>query len=133
MKHIQSRIYIFILLAMLSITSQSCRVTSNHGDLDAQWQVMSIELADGTTRQPDRLYYAFFRSVVNLRGAGLPMQAGNVSFDGDKLMLSMPYSTTDDLLPWGMNATETTFQVRQLTKRKMTLVSDYAVIEFRKF
>lgn len=133
MKHIKSRISIIFVLAILSIISQSCRVTSNHGDLDAQWQVMSIELTDGTTRHPDRLYYAFFRSVVNLRGIGMSTQSGNVSFDGDKLMLSMPYSTTDDLLPWGMNATETTFQVKQLTKRKMTLVSDYAVIEFRKF
>ncbi len=133
MKRIQSRISIILVLLILSILGQSCRVTSNHGDLDAQWQVMSIELNDGTVTNPNQLYYAFFRSVVNLRGNGLATQAGNVALEGDKLMLSMPYSTTEDLLPWGMNATETTFQVKQLTKRKMTLVSDYAVIEFRKF
>lgn len=133
MKNIK-KIWLIILVCITASVSTSCRKMSENGDLDGQWQILSIEyLADGTVTTPKGCYYCLFRSVVNLTSRTNALQAGNLIYKDRKLTLSMPYSTVEQLAPWGMNATETTFDVTRLSKDKMTLQSDYALIEFRKF
>jgi len=133
MKNIK-KIWLIILVCIVASASTSCRKMSENGDLDGQWQILSIEyLDDGTIINPKGFYYCLFRSVVNLTSRANPLQAGNLIYKDRKLTLSMPYSTVEQLAPWGMNATETTFEVKQLSKDKMTLQSNYALIEFRKF
>ena len=133
MKNIK-KIWLIILVCITASVSTSCRKMSENGDLDGQWQILSIEyLADGTVTTPKGYYYCLFRSVVNLTSRTNALQAGNLIYKDRKLTLSMPYSTVEQLAPWGMNATETTFDVTRLSKDKMTLQSDYALIEFRTF
>lgn len=133
MKNIK-KIWLIVLVCIIASAATSCRKMSENGDLDGQWQILSIEyLGDGTVTNPKGYYYCLFRSVVNLTSRTNPLQAGNLVYKDRKLTLSMPYSTVEQLAPWGMNATETTFEVKHLSKDKMTLQSDYALIEFRKF
>lgn len=104
-----------------------------NGDLDGQWQILSIEYSDGSIIQPKGYYYCLFRSVVNLTSRTNAIQSGNLTYKDRKLSLSMPYSTAEQLKPWGIDNVETTFDVKQLSGSKMTLQSDYALIELRKF
>lgn len=133
MKRINHIFLIAMVCTLVSIAT-SCRKMPEDGDLDGQWQVMSIEyVADGTVVNPKGIYYCLFRSVVNLTSREHATQAGNLHYHDRKLTLSMPYSTPDKLAPWGINSAETTFSVKQLSKDKMTLESDYSLIELRKF
>lgn len=128
--------HVFLIAMVFTLVSiaTSCRKMPENGDLDGQWQVTSIEyVADGTVVYPKGIYYCLFRSVVNLTSREHATQSGNLHYQDKKLTLSMPYSTTEKLAPWGINSTETTFSVKQLSKNKMTLESDYSLIELRKF
>ncbi len=132
MKHL-NKIKLITFLCILISVMPSCRKMAENGDLDGQWQILSIEYSDGTITSPKGYYYCLFRSVVNLTSRANALQAGNLVYKDRELTLTMPYSTVEQLAPWGMNATQTTFDVKQLSKDKMTLQSDYALIEFRKF
>lgn len=127
------RFTMIFLVAMLSLVAGSCRKRYINGDLDGQWQVMSIETADGEVKYPNQVYYCLFRHTFNLRGIGLPTIAGNMVYEGDMLKLEAPYSKDADLLPWGMNKSVTTFDIIYLSGKNMTLQSDFSTITFRKF
>lgn len=133
MKNI-STISRFILLAViLAVSASSCRKMPENGDLDGQWQMRHVTYADGTGHDVTGMYYCMFRSVINLTSRTIGMQSGNLSCHDKTLYLSFPYSTPDNLLPWAINATETTFAIEHLSHDRMVLKSDYATIEFRKF
>lgn len=133
MKKIKHILIIMAIACVVAATATSCRKMPENGDLDGQWQIMSIEYNDGTMSNPKGMYYCLFRSVVNLTSRTHATQSGNLHYKDRKLTLSMPYSTAAMLEPWGMNSAETTFSVKQLSKDKMTLESDYSLIELRKF
>lgn len=42
-------------------------------------------------------------------------------------------ATAEQLKPWGMNATETTFKVLKANGKQLILQSDYAVLELKRF
>ena len=54
-------------------------------------------------------------------------------YEGDELKLEAPYATPEQLEPWGINSKVTTFRILHLSGSKMTLESDYAHLELRKF
>ena len=111
-----------------------CRKRSINGHLDGQWQIMEVTYADGTVAEPEQCYYCLYLHTVNLTDVSGTMLAGNMIYKGSTLTLVFP--TIDDpgvMKKWGINANETEFKVKHLTHGRMTLESDYAVIEFRKF
>lgn len=125
-----------LVISLVAMTAGSCRKRYINGRLDGQWQIMQIELKaepQAEPIRPERTYYCLMRTVVNLTGVGKATQSGNISYHYPELKLQMPYSSAASLEPWGMNSTETTFQIRELSGGRMTLESDYAVITFRKF
>jgi hypothetical protein len=126
------KIFILVVASLLAVGVTSCRKRSINGDLDGMWQVMSIEYNDGTVETPEATYYCLFLHTFNLQRKGARI-AGNMIYDDDMLKLEAPYAKAEDLKPWGMDNTVTTFRILHLTGSKMTLESDYAHIEFRKF
>ena len=61
------------------------------------------------------------------------MITGNMEYGGNTLTLKFPTNEASSMLRWGIDAKETTFEVKHLSHSGMTLHSDYATIEFRKF
>lgn len=122
---------IFFTLLILFISA--CGKMPINGDLDGRWQIMKIEYASGEEETPERAYYSVALHTINLMQVGVSNQTGNMEYTGDSLFVTMPISTVEDLLPFGMNGTEQHFGVKELTSKHLVLQSDYARLEFRKF
>lgn len=121
---------IFTLLVLLI---SACGKTPINGDLDGRWQIMKIEYASGEEETPERAYYSIALHTINLMQVGVTNQTGNMEYTGDSLFVTMPISSVEDLLPFGMNGTEQRFGVKELTSKQLVLQSDHARLEFRKF
>ena len=134
-------IKILTILAMVAFVSvlTGCRKHYINGDLDGQWQVLTIEYkSDGHEEnvKSKQIYYSFNLHTVNLRQShGAPGRvAGNMKYDEKTLTLEFPYvKDAADLEAWGMNSTVTTFAVKHLSKEKLVIESDYSVVTCRKF
>lgn len=126
-------INIIALIITLGAGVTACVNGSKNHDLDGQWQIMTIEFADGTSESPARMYYCIYLHTVNVTSPVLDPQTANMTYSGDDLILSFPYYEEGMLLPWGMDSAETHFKVRYLTPSKLIIESDYATITMRKF
>lgn len=117
----------------MAVLVSACGKLPINGDLDGRWQIMKIEYASGEEDTPERAYYSIALHTINLMQVGGGNQSGNMEYTGDSLFVTMPISTKEDLLPFGMNGTEQRFGVKELTSKQLVLQSDYARLEFRKF
>lgn len=129
-----------ILLPILALLLMSgCRKHYINGDLDGQWQVLTIEYkSDGSVDnvKAKQIYYCFNLHTVNLRQskASPSILAGNMKYDKKSLTLEFPtVNNPSELSAWGMNSPSTTFTMRHLTGEKLVMESDYAVVSCRKF
>lgn len=123
----------YIIAVLLVLIASACGKTPINGDLDGRWQIMKIEYTSGDEEIPERTYYSVALHTINLMKVGSTSQTGNMKYTGDSLLVIMPISTVEDLLPFGMNGTEQRFRVKELTSKHLVLQSDYARLEFRKF
>lgn len=128
-----NRYAVFAVLLTVIVLMTSCRKRSINGDLDGQWQIMKITLTDGTVETPEQYYYCLYLHTVNLTNVSGAMLTGNMEYGGKTLTLKFPLDEGASMRRWGINAKETTFEVKHLSHSGMTLRSDYATIEFRKF
>ena len=101
--------FIIILLAVLA---SACGKLPINGDLDGRWQIMKIEYASGEEDTPERAYYSIALHTINLMQVGGGNQSGNMEYTGDSLFVTMPISTKEDLLPFGMDST--TFRCKRI-------------------
>lgn len=122
-----------VIFTLLILLISACGKMPINGDLDGRWQIMKIEYASGEEETPERAYYSVALHTINLMQVGVTKQTGNMEYTGDSLFVSMPISTVEDLLPFGMNGTEQRFGVKELSSKHLVLQSDYARLEFRKF
>ena len=128
-----NRYTVFAVFLTAIVLMTGCRKRSINGDLDGQWQIMEITLADGTVENPEQYYYWLYLHTVNLTNVKGAMITGNMEYGGNTLTLKFPTNEASSMLRWGIDAKETTFEVKHLSHSGMTLHSDYATIEFRKF
>lgn len=134
-------IKILAMLAAVAVMSalSGCRKHYINGDLDGQWQVLTIEyLSDGHVDnvKSKQIYYSFNLHTVHLRQVyGLPgAVVGNMKYDEKTMTLDFPLvEEVASLSAWGMNTTVTTFAVKHLSKEKLVIESDYSVVTCRKF
>ena len=118
---------------LLILFISACGKMPINGDLDGHWQIMKIEYASGEEETPERAYYSVALHTINLMQVGVTNQTGNMEYTGDSLFVTMPISTVENLLPFGMNGTDQRFRVKELSSKHLVLQSDYARLEFRKF
>ena len=95
------KIIVLTLIAATGLLAAGCRDCPTNGKLDNQWQIMTIEYPDGTVQQPQKLYYCFYRDIVQLTTGGVVATA-NLSQKGSTLTMEFPYSTADELTRWGL-------------------------------
>ncbi len=128
--------FIISIMAFVALALTGC---FNHryinGDLDGQWQIMEIELADGVVEKPAQTYYCINFHTVNLTAVGASSAPGNMQYDKDASTLSMqfPYSKDGDLRRWGISGSEVVFDIRELKRDRLVLQNDEATITCRKF
>ncbi|MCM1504003.1 MAG: lipocalin-like domain-containing protein [Muribaculum sp.] len=132
------------LAALMSVVAvvallTGCRKHYINGDLDGQWQVLTIEYkSDGHVDdvKASQVYYCFNLHTVHLRQVkALPSAVlGNMKYDKKTIGLEFPLvKDASELSAWGMNAVNTSFAVKSLSHERLVMESDYAVISCRKF
>lgn len=144
MKNI-TRILSIIIITIATMGSTSCRELALNGDLDAQWQVMTLDYPDGTQSAPGQYYYCFYRHTANLTTPGLYPITANLTYDGDDLTLEFPYvSSPTQLAPWGITVPDDAtkpqggwiihYTVNHLSSKKLVMTTDLGItITCRKF
>lgn len=127
-----------MLSALLMLTvSFSCQKAPINGDLDGQWQVMSV--TPEPTQKPitENLYYCFYLHVCQLTYYDGIFASGNIKFDGETLYLDFPYAFNEGndiiLRQYGIDENPITFTVENLDKKSLILRHGDTVVTMRKF
>ena len=92
------KIIALTLIAATGLLAAGCRDCPTNGKLDNQWQIMKIEYPDGTVQQPEKLYYCFYRDIVQLTTGGVVATA-NLTQKGSTLTMEFPTALPTSLLP----------------------------------
>lgn len=120
-------------------------------DIEGFWRLERFETrADGQIHECERIYYSITRMVVEVAEKQGP--GGYGSFigrfeykDGRKKVVMSDFkqraatsdngvdATVDDMLPFGMNATTTEFEVVAADGDNLILRSDYATLQLKRF
>lgn len=120
-------------------------------DIEGFWRLERFEtVADGQIHECERIYYGITRMVVEV--SEKQGQGGYGSFigrfeykDGRTKVVMKDFkqrantsdggvdATPEDMLPFGMNATTTEFEVVSADGNKLILRSDYATLQLKRF
>lgn len=98
-------ILLLTAVVIATMTATSCRELAQNGDFSGQWQVLSIDYADGTTVDPaGTRYYCIYRDVAQLTGSGSKRITGNLAYDEDagKFSIEFPLEKPGQLSSWGI-------------------------------
>lgn len=108
---------------LLAAVLTGCHKVSHNGHLDGQWQLMEITYADGSTSQPDRVYWDMMLHTANFVNSDGTMFTANMAYDSEAatLMFEFPYSTPQALSSVGITANPATFEIQELTHERMSL------------
>lgn len=146
-------------VVMIVMTMTGCDKLPEDGDLDGNWQLLTITTADGTTTdvKAERIFWAERNGLVEYTNCTTAkryfshcMSSGNKLIIKDFFFTSEhetaaddnPAFTVDDLpelFPFGIHATvegtviSETFDIEHLDASKMILHSSSATLVFRKF
>lgn len=132
-------ITILAVTATLLLTLGSCSMHDINGDLDGQWQVVSIVTADGTELPCTDFYFRVQQHIVQLvpDGGGPRDHIGTGVLDydrGDKEMtVTFPYAKDGNLSMWGIPGNSVTYNITKLSHQNCTLVSADATLTMRKW
>lgn len=143
-------LYIGICLLMAVLALGGCKKAPINPDIEGHWQLLEFTTkADGQTHKCERIYYSIQLWVIEVAEKGGPLELtsfrGRYRYDEtDNTIRIKDLSTYDvpelsrpaevwELLPYGLNCTNPTFEVVSVDKRWMTLESDYAILKLKKF
>ena len=131
-------IYNIIALTIFILATTGCQKSPINGDLDGQWQVMTVEPEAPETIIQERMYVCISLHTCQLSvyGAGI-WTSGNMSYTGDKLTMEFPNANSPEsiakLKQYGIYSNPVTFTVVFTEKDKLILKDKDAVVTLRKF
>lgn len=133
--------YIAMLMASAFFLASicSCQKSPINGDLDGQWQVLSVEPlpVDPDPMFDTRLYYCFYMHVCQLSIPGGVWIDGNMDYSGNQLSIDFPKLLNplelNALSQYGINSNPVVFQVEYLDRKKLVLRDGETVVTLRKF
>ena len=144
------RLYIYIIGVVLLMTG--CDVeTSDNGDLDGFWRMSSMtsvysSTLPGVDMRQSGLTWSFQGRMLELRDVKDRQKDIVMSFqhEGETLRVYDPYFVERDsgdiriedvsyLIPYGINHTDDSFTVRELSSDRMVLSNILVTLEFRKY
>lgn len=140
----QNKALKYILIGLVCLLLPSCYKSDINGQLDGQWQLMSIDnLADGQISYPDQLYYSFQQHTARLGQVDLSNATGepvptryicNLDYNNPTVVLTVVApSNLDELHKWGMYESPTTFTITTLNREELVLVSEQARLTLRRY
>ena len=103
------------VVSVLLITMTSCQKSPINGDLDGQWQVMSVEPEPSYTEPgyDTRLYYCFSLHVCQLSIPGLVWISGTLEYSPGHVTIYFPKDLTSQekriLMQYGINSNTVNF------------------------
>lgn len=142
--------FIYISLLTIAIAFGGCKKEPVNSDIEGHWQLLEfVTKADGQRHECERIYYSIQLWVVEVAEKqgplGLESFRGRYRYDEASNTVSMTemstYATPENskpaevwqLEPYGLNSTDTEFDVISVDKNSMVLESDYARLTFKKF
>lgn len=136
MKHgIYLKPYILVSLLLLLVTAAGCRKAPINGDLDGQWQIISIEENGKDTGYADKQhFYCFYLHVVQLTGNGTV--TGNLHYADNQIAMDFPNcdaATLSRLINWGVRHNPEVFDIVKLTGSTLIMQNGDIVVTCRKF
>lgn len=138
---------VYILLAILSFCVVSCDKIPENGDLDGNWQLLTIEehnSGEVVSVKEQKVFWAVQLKLIAYKGADNSYLSRFV-YDGDSLFLYNFYrhtryedylltdSSTTELEKLGIHGISGRFAVESLDKKRMVLNSNDSRLVFRKF
>lgn len=132
-------IQVFLSLVIVWIFS-SCQKSPINGDLDGQWQIVSVEPEVTPALINSKLYYCFSLHVCQLTyyDNGI-VGTGNMKYDSEtsSLYLDFPYLKTDYsmsiLKQYGIYENPVTFTIEHLDSKSLVMRDGETVVTLRKF
>lgn len=125
----------FILLLNLFLTG--CQKESTNGELDGQWQIISVSPAVTDPVISGNLYMNFYRSVCQLSFYDDAFAPGTLEYNGSSLTLHFPYNDLNEVgdafKEYGIYSNPVTFDVSFPSKHKMILKNQEATVYLRKY
>lgn len=137
-----------VLMSLFVLTLSGCQKWSHNGDIDGQWQVLSVNDSGVEVQFPDDeiYYYNFYLHTFQLTYTGKRsiQMTGNMTYSkgDDKIGLVLGFVAEgnvsqylmDRLVYWGMpKSGEVVMDVKELTSSRLIMEHNGVVITCRKF
>lgn len=141
-----------LIVAVMALAVAGCEFKEPiNNDIEGFWKLERFETrADGRMHECTRLYYSITRYVVEVSEKqgpnGYGSYIGRFEYeDGETKVVMKDFkqraatsdngvdATVDDLLPFGINSVETTFEVVVADGYNLVLRSDYATLQLTRF
>lgn len=134
----------YVYMMALALGAVSCGDVPDNGDLDGLWHLRTVEtLEDNQVEdvKATRIYYAIQQRLITVKHESLGQYVGRFVHTGDSLILHQfvvyqredEEATAEELLPFGLEGTESRYAVRQLHADRMVLRSANKELTFKKF
>lgn len=141
MKYLTSlTLYITRLTILIGIipTVYGCQKSPINGDLDGQWQVVTVEPEVTEIILTEKLYMCFSLHVCQLSQYGGVWTTGKMEYvNNQTLYLYFPYAITylseAKLRQYGINKNPVTFTIEHLDKKSLILRDGDVIVTLRKF
>lgn len=138
MKNLKYTIFIWFATSVMLSIVPGCQKSPINGDLDGQWQVMTVDPEAPETIITERMYYCISLHTCQLSyyGNGI-WTSGNMSYLDNKLTLEFPNANSPEsiskLQQYGIYTNPVTFTVDFPEKNKLILKDGDITITLRKF
>lgn len=143
MKKFLSTLLLIFISAITITLNTGCRKMSHNGNLDGQWQILSIEdrKSGSINVLSDQRYYCINLHVIQLTTYGGIKYSGNFHYDKDKeeITFDFPYQAAqisqgnNPLIPFGIYTNPVTFKIIESSSKELILSSPESIVTFRKF
>ncbi|MCH5236865.1 MAG: lipocalin-like domain-containing protein [Muribaculaceae bacterium] len=127
----------FIVLTLFFTGISGCQKAPMNGKLDGMWEIKEIYYGDEEIIPSERIFYNFYMHVCSLSYYGGPLTDGNMSYNGEEILLDFPYMKDEKgmetLKNYGIYSNPVIFQVEFPKDERMILRDGDITIFLRKF
>lgn len=132
------RLQAITMLAVIAFVMLcGCNKSDLNGDLDGQWQLMSITRNDGTSIVPNQKYYLFAMHMAMLRESGRDGIPGNMIYDESTGHITIDFPRKASLGEWGLPDSPCTVEltIESLSRDHLVMMvaPDSTILTLRKF
>ena len=142
--------YIGLCMIILAIVCNSCKKEPINSDIEGHWQLLEFTTkADNEVHPCERIFYSIQLWVAEVSERGGDLGAGSFlgryRYDEETNTVTLKEMSTyatpensrpatrEELHPFGLDSTDTTFDVIKADGKSLILKSDYATLTLKRF